>query len=417
MEKLVDIYSERALLAAVFYNPVIIESIDLTEEDFTDMAHRAIFSAMLEVKSEGKEIDEYIIGSKVLGTIAEKALTKIEPVTAANYQYYVENVKECSRKRELAQLGKVIASMTDSSSEEITAYIEEVLEKLQDGETSALRNIQELTAPMIQDIQEKINTRGTLTGLSTGYRSIDYILDGFRPGEFIVIAARPSMGKTALMLSMILRIAKEKNTVGVFSCEMSQRQLMRRAVSTEGRINSRNVSSGFMRVDEINSALDAAQHIHGMSVIIDDTPNIKLNLLKNRARRMKRRGTQIIFVDYLTLIKHPNSTIPMWERVGEISKDMKELARELDIPIVALSQVTRIDEDKMPTLACLRMSGAIEEDADVIMFLWRNRAKCESQEDMTTVIDIAKNREGSTGKAELIFVPQYVTFEEKEYHD
>ena len=264
--------------------------------------------------------------------------------------------------------------------------------------------IKDVLPEVVSRLEEDFKYGGKLRGVSSGYTDIDVLTNGFQGGDLIVIGARPSIGKTALALSMATKVALQKNVmVGFFSCEMASVQLVNRLISGESRVNlrySKKSKEGYF--DKI---VNAADKLYSAAILIDDTANIGLTKLKNKARKMKRLGIKLIFVDYLTLIQHGNQRLQSYEKIGEISKSLKQLARELNISIVVMSQVNRNAEGRMPTLAHLRLSGAIEEDADIIMFLHRKRDGYETE------LNIAKNRNGPTDTIKLIFLPEYIRFE------
>jgi len=258
----------------------------------------------------------------------------------------------------------------------------------------------------VEQIEKAYRTSGELQKVTSGYTQIEKLTNGFQPGDLIILGARPSIGKTSLALNMATRISvKYSVPVGFFSCEMSRQQLVNRIIAAEGKINLAGIRSGVIRESDFSRITGVCAKLYLSQLIIDDTPDISLAQLKSKSRQMKRMGCQIIFVDYLTLIRYGKAQVPRHERVGEISKSLKSLARELEIPIMALSQVGRSAEGRMPTLSDLRQSGEIEEDADLIMLLHRERDQQETR------ICVAKNRNGATDTVSLAFLPQFVCFE------
>jgi replicative DNA helicase len=269
----------------------------------------------------------------------------------------------------------------------------------------------------IEAIEKLYHTKEDYTGIPSGFDSLDKMLSGFQDSEFIVIGARPSVGKTALALSMAANISiHRKIPVGFFTLEMADLALMQRLVASEARINSEALRTGILRPADFKSLTDAAGLIYEAPLYIVDIPNMKLLDLRAMARRMKSQlGIKIIFIDYLTLISAEKADIPRYEQVAEISRSLKALARELDIPVVALSQVTRDSEGKRPTLANLRESGSIEQDADVVMFLHRDRGTEREQNQASNTIEtelvVAKQRNGPVGTIKIAFIPRYTKFE------
>lgn len=408
---LADLQSERMILGAVLDDPSCFESIELADEDFQDAECRLVWAKMRAIIDAGKRPDLTLLGSELPERV--KFLSELNPITAANASYYAERIRECSKRRGIVALMRKAKELIDGPIDAVLEAIEAGLVELQGQDRRDLRMLRDLLDPAMELIQERYKLQGRPPGIETGFRRLDAPLGGLRKGNLVIIGGRPSMGKTALALSMALHMATHDVRVGFFSLEMSAEQLVIRALASIGRINSQSLASGRMTEADFAKILDAGSVLQRAMVVIDDTPNIALALLKNRARRMKRFGVDVVFVDYLTLIRHGDARTPRWERVGDVSKNLKQLARELDIPIVALSQVGRDAEDRMPTLSDLRQSGEVEEDADVVLLMHRDRKAAEDEQDYTTQIDIAKNRHGATQMMELVFLPTYVSFEEK----
>ena len=243
------------------------------------------------------------------------------------------------------------------------------------------------------------------------------MLSGFQPSEFIIIGARPSLGKTSLALSLANRMSiQEGRKVGFFTLEMSRISIMQRIMSMEARIDASRLRKGALRPQDFPRLFDAAGRIYDANMWITDVPNMPLLDIRSQSRRMKKlHGVEIIFIDYLTLIRPEKTDIPRHEQIAEISRSLKALARELDIPIVVLSQVSRDTEGKRPSLNNIRESGSIEQDADVVMFLHRERDPShdnESAQVIQTELIVAKQRNGPIGTVPIAFIPKYAKFEE-----
>ncbi|HPO03724.1 MAG TPA: DnaB-like helicase C-terminal domain-containing protein, partial [Treponemataceae bacterium] len=268
-------------------------------------------------------------------------------------------------------------------------------------------------------IEKLYHTRDAFTGVPSGLIELDQMTSGFQKSELIIIGARPSVGKTALALSMAAHTSiKEKIPTAFFSLEMSDMQLMQRLISSEAKIPSEKIRTGLLKLSDFQSIQDAAGLIYEAPLYIVDMPNMKLLDLRAMARRLRAQfNIEIIFVDYLTLITSENSLIPRHEQIAEISRSLKSLARELNIPVVALSQVKRDAEGKKSNLADLRESGSIEQDADVVMFLHRERVSSKDAGDKEQAIDteliVAKQRNGPIGDVEILFLPRYTKFVSK----
>ena len=280
-----------------------------------------------------------------------------------------------------------------------------------------MHHVKELVGPIIENIEKVYKNKKELVGIPSGLTELDSMTYGFQKSEMIIIGARPSMGKTALALSMIQHIAIEKRIpTAFFSLEMSNVQVMQRLLSQEARLSGDRIRTGSLKLEHFQRLQDAAGRIYLSPLWIDDTPNMKLLELRSTARRLKAQNkVEIIFIDYIGLIQNENSHLPRHEQIGEVSRSLKSLARELKIPVVVLSQVGRQSEGNKPTLADLRDSGSIEQDADVIMFLHRDRVETsgEGEKPLTipTQLLLSKQRNGPTGTANITFIPRYAKFE------
>jgi replicative DNA helicase len=347
-------------------------------------------------------------------------LTSVVP-TAANIEYYAKIVHGCSVRRELLRIaGEIISTAHDESKdgrvivEEAEQRIFEIADKQQ---TSSFKPVREIIPRTIEAIENLYHTKDSYTGVPSGFSDLDKYTSGFQKSELIIIGARPSVGKTALALSMAANMAvNHKIPVGFFTLEMSDMALVQRLVSSEARINSEMLRTGMLSPANFNDLTEAAGRIYEAPLFIDDTPSIKLLDLRAQARRMKsQQKIEALFIDYLTLVGSESRDLPRHEQIAEISRSLKALARELNIPVIALSQVRRESEGKRPNLADLRESGSIEQDADVVIFLHRDRGtEMDNQEQpnvITTELILAKQRNGPVGMLEIAFIPKYTKFE------
>ena len=266
----------------------------------------------------------------------------------------------------------------------------------------------------IEIIDARYKSKNQFTGVPTGFAKLDTYTSGFQNSELIIIGARPSIGKTALALSIIQNIACEKRIpCGFFSLEMPYESIGMRLLAQEARVPMQKIRSGMLKIEDVKKIQDAAGRWFEAPLYTVDTPNMKLIDLRAVARRMvKNQEVKIIFIDYIGLISTEDPTAPVFEQVSLISKSLKALARELQIPIVALCQVARDAEGQEPNLAQLRGSGSIEQDADVVMFLHRDRLKDEVVAQDAKII-LAKQRNGATGDIPIMFLPAYSKFENK----
>jgi replicative DNA helicase len=270
------------------------------------------------------------------------------------------------------------------------------------------------------DIIDRVyKSKKPLTGISTGYEKLDQLTSGFQPDEFIIIGARPSVGKTALALNMAAHIAfHQRQAAAFFSLEMSDIALVQRLISSEAMVQAQNLRSGFLTPGDFKKILDVSGKMYEAPFHIVDMPNMKLLDLRAQARKQRtQQQVEIIFIDYLGLISHENSMMPRYEQISEISRSIKSLARELHIPVVVLCQLNRDAHAEVPTLANLRDSGSIEQDADLVLFLHRESAKKKKEDENPLPSDIiptdcivAKQRNGPIGTVKLVLETKFAKF-------
>jgi replicative DNA helicase len=401
----------------------------LRPERFYSLQNQKIFEAILSLDSRGIRgdivtlIDELRSNGNLEaagGPAYISSLTDTVP-TSANVEYYAKIVFDQYIRRELINLSS--KSISEAHNDTVTSEL--VLEEAQkrifelsdSKQSQNVQHVQNLIGPIIENIEKVYKNKKELVGVPSGLTELDSMTYGFQNSEMIIIGARPSMGKTALALSMIQHIAIEKKIpTAFFSLEMSNVQVMQRLLSQEARLNGEKIRTGTLKIEHFQRLQDAAGRIYVAPLWIDDTPNMKLLELRSTARRLRAQNkVEIIFIDYIGLIQNENSNLPRHEQIGEVSRSLKSLARELKIPIVVLSQVGRQSEGNRPTLADLRDSGSIEQDADVIMFLHRERVEtnAEGEKPLTipTQLLLSKQRNGPTGTAKIVFVPRYTKFE------
>lgn len=397
----------------------------LRPEKFYSLQNQKIFTAMLDLYNEGQQCDILSLKEKLRekgeleaagGAAYISELTDKVP-TSANVEYYAQIVKDQSIRRELIKSASKIVSNSHNDSLDSRSVLEEaqkVIFDLTDASSSQeYKSTKELVNFVVENISKRYTNKNSFTGVESGFHELDQMTAGFQPAEMIIIGARPSIGKTAIALSMIQHIAIEKKVpAAFFSLEMADVQVVTRLVSQVGRIRSDVLRTGFLSSVDFANLQTAASTIYEAPLYIIDTPNMKLLDLRSVARRLRtKEKIEIIFIDYITLIGSENSAVPRHEQVAEISRSLKSLARELNIPIVVLSQVARSAEEKAPTLAELRESGSIEQDADVVMFLHRKRTPDENQETIPTELIVAKQRNGPTGVVKITFVPHFTKYE------
>ncbi|MBU0934680.1 MAG: replicative DNA helicase [Spirochaetes bacterium] len=429
--------AEQASLGALLLDPDAVPHIlrYLRPDDYYINANRNVFSAIISLFEKGQKADLITLADEMrsLGTLDNSGgvayiahLTDIVP-SSANVEYYAKIVSDCSIRRALIKMSAGIKQAAHNDSIETSLMLDEIQENIfkitQNKQTVNYKSVKEIIPETMLQIEKFAKNKSPYTGLPTGYTDLDNMTSGLQDSELIIIGARPSVGKTAFGLNMAANMALRENvSVGFFSAEMSDMSLMYRMLASEARVSSEKIKSGLIKSSDIQKLMEAASRIYEAPLYLVDVPNIKLLDLRSLARRMKsEQNIQILFIDYLGLISHENADMPRWEQISSISRSLKALARELRIPIVALAQLKREAEGKQPSLADLRDSGSIEQDADVILFLHRDREIDKRQDErlpyISTDIYISKQRNGPVGKFSLLFFQNITRFEnlEKEH--
>lgn len=425
-----NIEAEQAVLGALLLNwTAMSEVVSILRPDrFYSLQNQVIYDAMQKLFSKNATgdtislINELTVENKLEqagGAAYIASLTDTVP-SAANIDYYAEMVLDRAARRDLIHISSEIkASSFDlqKKSDEILDSAEQKIFSLAErNETTQVYSAKDIMFKEIELIEARYKSKNQFTGVPTGFAKLDTYTSGFQKSELIIIGARPSIGKTALALSMIQNIACEKRIpCGFFSLEMPYESIGMRLLAQEARVPMGKIRSGMLKVDDVKKIQDAAGRWFEAPLYTVDTPNMKLIDLRAAARRMvKNNKVEIIFIDYIGLISTEDPTAPVFEQVSLISKSLKALARELQIPIVALCQVARDAEGQEPNLAQLRGSGSIEQDADVVMFLHRDRIKDgDSIAAQDAKIILAKQRNGACGDIDIMFLPSFSKFENK----
>jgi replicative DNA helicase len=397
--------------------------------DFYRQAHGRIFESILHLWDRGESIDLITLTNelqtaghldRVGGAAYISSLTTAVP-TSANVEYYAQIVQQTSLRRRLITLAAEITESCFDDTIPTRQVIEEaerrIFELAETNQTQGFQPAKEVVKRTVDAIEKLYHNQDDYTGIPSGFHALDNMTSGFQNSEFIVIGARPSVGKTALALSMAANIAiGRKIPVGIFTLEMSDMALMQRLIASEARIASQVIRTGMLRTSDFANLTNAASRIYDAPMWISDTPGMRLLDLRAQARRMVgQHGVRIIIIDYLTLITNENAELARHEQIADISRSLKSLARELEIPVVALSQVSRDTEGKRPMLSNIRESGSIEQDADVVLFLHRDRNLEKDSTEAVSVIEteliVAKQRNGPVGTIQIAFVPRYTKFE------
>ncbi len=422
--------AEKAVLGAVLLDSeaLMIVMDYLRADDFYRKAHQRIFSTIVELDSNREPLDIITVTDRLKkeqalescgGTSYISELTSSVP-SSANVRYYAEIVQSTSIKRKLirAASGIMDHSYSDiSDHKEVLAEAEKAIFNILEGSQAVggYRSSVDVINETINIIEKLYQAGGDYSGVASGFPELDRLTSGFQPSDFIIIGARPSVGKTAFALTIVSHMTvKKKIPVGFFTLEMAGRSVMQRLLATEARIDLQKIRSGMLKNSDLHSITDAASRLYEAPLFIEDTPNIKLLDLRAQARRMKKNeNVQAIFIDYIGLVEpEVKGNIPRHEQVSEISRSLKSLARELDIPVICLSQVGRQSEGKEPNLADIRESGSIEQDADVVLFIHREKVDQEEHQQITeTDVVVAKQRNGPVGHFKIGFNKRYAKFE------
>lgn len=402
----------------------------LKADDFYRAENRTIFTAILklyqnkispniftlqeELRKSGK-FDE-IGGPRTVLALSEKAHT------TAYSKYYAELIKEKSILRRLIQVGEEIIQEAFEAKKDLNDILDDAEKKIfavtTQGERAEFEHIAPILERSFDRINRAMNDPEGFTGVTTKLTELDKITSGFQKSDLILLAARPSMGKTALALNMAMNAALNDNVVAIFSLEMSKEQLGLRLLSSYSGVNSLSLSTGKMEDDEFNSVVDALEYINKPNLFIDDTAGITVLEVRSKARQIKNEhGLDFIVIDYLQLMQGESGRRSDYNRqqeISEISRNLKGLARELKVPILALSQLSRSVElraDKRPMLSDLRESGSLEQDADIVMFLYREEYYNRETENANIAeLVIAKNRNGPTSIINLQFEKECMRF-------
>ncbi|MGP1586811.1 MAG: replicative DNA helicase [Treponemataceae bacterium] len=427
--------AEQATLGAVLYDWDAIDRVHnfLTPDKFYLFQHQKIYSALLDLYNKGVRGDLVSVQDELSkrgeldscgGTAYISELAGKVP-TSANVEYYAQIVLDQAVRRDLIKTASNLVLYAHDDTKRYTEVLEDaqksIFELTEISSSHTFNPIKDLIPKTMENIARVFSNKNELSGVPSGFPSIDRMTSGFQNSEMIILGARPSIGKTAMALSMLHHIAVEKKIpAAFFSLEMADVQIVQRLLVQQSRIRSDKLRNGFMTHNEYSQLGIAAGALYESPLFIVDAPNMNLLDLRAVARRLKEQyDIKIMFVDYIGLIGGEVGQKD-YERVSEASRSLKSLARELRIPIVVLSQVARSSEGKAPSLAELRDSGSIEQDADVVMFLHRERkATAESgSEAIDTEVHIAKQRNGPTGMVKLAYFPAFTKFENcSDYRD
>ncbi len=434
-----NIEAEQAVLGAMLIDKEAIAKATelLSADDFYREAHRVIFSAMLELYNKNEAVDMVTVTEILkcdnkledIGGIAYITSLANVVLTAANVKYHAEIVAEKSVLRQLVRVSTEIAAMGYEANDDVGTLLDTAESRILEISNRKKKNdftaINDILMDSVQSIESLLQNKGGLTGLPSGFADLDKLTSGLQPSDFIILAARPSMGKTALALNIVQNVALrahkaiggEPRSVAFFSLEMSKEQLVNRMLCAEAGIDSQRLRVGEMHDEDWTHLWDACDTMSRAKIYIDDTAGITAMDMRSRARRLKaEHGLDLIVVDYLQLMQGSgkrNNSGDRQQEVSEISRSLKALARELDVPVLALSQLSRSVESrqvKRPMLSDLRESGSLEQDADIVAFLYREDYYNPDTENKHTELIIAKHRNGPVDTVNLFFQKQFTKF-------
>lgn len=401
----------------------------LTADDFYLKECAYVFNAVKSIVDEGEQIDATVVSNRLMEMNAPAEIASGEFLrnlcmyasTSAIIEQHIGIVKKKSLLRKMIKLSQDIENKCYSDSGEADDILEEaekkVFEITNSRSTSDYVPIRQIVKDAIEKIGIAAKTDGVVTGVATGFTDLDYKTAGLQPSDLILIAARPSMGKTAFVLNIAEHICfRENKGVVIFSLEMSREQLINRLLSLESHVDSKSIRNGNLTPKDWEGLIEGASTIGESKLIIDDTPGITIGELRSKCRKYKaeNRDLSVIMIDYLQLMSGSGRSDSRQQEISDISRALKSLARELNVPVVALSQLSRAvekREDHRPMLSDLRESGAIEQDADVVMFLYRDDYyNPDTEKKNIAEVIIAKQRNGPIGTTELVWISDLTKF-------
>ena len=406
----------------------------ISGSDFYQTVYGVLFDAMTELFNEGRPVDLVTLQERLKEKNVPPEISSMEYIrelleavpTSANVKYYAEIVQEKSVLRRLIKMNEEIADSCYLGQEPMEALLEgaekKIFELTQKRNVKEYTPIKEVVLNALDKIEKASRAKGNVTGIPTGFIDLDYKLSGLQPSDLVLVAARPSMGKTAFVLNIAQHVAFRQNKcVAIFSLEMSKEQLVNRLFALEAHVDAQLIRSGNLKDTDWEKLIEGAGIIGKSDLIIDDTSGISVSELRSKCRKYKmERGLDLIIIDYLQLMSGSTGrrNESRQQEISEISRALKGIARELDVPVIALSQLSRAVEqrpNKRPMLSDLRESGAIEQDADVVMFIYRDDYYNKDTEHVNEAeIIIAKQRNGPIGTVTLTWLPQYTKFANSE---
>lgn len=426
-----NIEAEQAVLGAIFLEPsaFITASEILTADDFYRNAHQKIFQVFAKLNDAGKAVDLVTVAEELsatrqledVGGLSYLSELAASVPTAANIAYYAGIVAEKALLRRLIRTATHIAQEGYTREDDVDELLDEaersIMEVAQRKNAGDFKHIKDVLVSTYDNIEMLHNRKGDVTGIPTGFYELDRMTAGFQRNDLIIVAARPSVGKTAFALNIAQNVGtKTGENVAIFSLEMGAEQLVMRMLCAEGNIDAQRLRTGALTDEDWRKLTMAMGSLSNSGIYIDDTPGVRVTEIRSKCRRLKQEhGLGMVVIDYLQLIQgSAHSRENRQQEVSEISRSLKALARELEVPVIALSQLSRSVEqrqDKRPMMSDIRESGSIEQDADIVAFLYREDYYEQDTENKNIIeIIIAKQRNGPVGTVQLAFVKEYNKF-------
>ena len=424
--------AERAVIGSMLMDKeaILVGSETLQAEDFYQHQYGVMFESMVELFNEGKPVDLVTLQNKLREMETSPELSSQEFLTelmlsvptSANIKYYADIVHDKALERRLIQATEKVANTCYLDNQPIEDILDtaekDIFDVLQQRSSSEFEPIGQVVLRTLDEISRASKQEGHITGLETGFRDLDFKTAGLQKSDLILIAARPAMGKTAFVLNLVEHIAlHSEGTIAMFSLEMSKEQLVKRILSMNSKVDSQKIRTGNLEDEDWVKLVDSVRRIGNTNLVIDDTSGITASELRTKCRKLKlSKGLDLVIIDYLQLMTGSGKRKgdSRQQEISDISRSLKVMARELNVPVIALSQLSRAVEqrpDKRPMLSDLRESGAIEQDADMVMFLYRDEYYNPDTEDKGVAeVIIAKQRSGPTGKVKLAWLSNLTKF-------
>lgn len=432
-----NVEAERAVIGAMMLNAdaIMVCSELLTSDEFYQQQYGIIFDALVEMYKDGVGADLVTLQNKLREKEVTPELYSVEYLgellasvpTSANVKFYAEIVHEKAVLRRLIRVSEQVTKDCYMDSQPLEDILEDteksVFDVIQQRGGSEFEPIRDVVLRTLDSIEKAAKQKGNITGLETGFRDLDAKTAGLQKSDLILIAARPAMGKTAFVLNIAEYVALHSNsTIALFSLEMSKEQLVKRMLAMNSMVDSQKIRTGDLEDDDWDKLVGSVRKIGNSNLVIDDTSGITASELRSKCRKLKiEQGLDLVIIDYLQLMTGAGKrkSDSRQQEISDISRSLKVMARELNVPVIALSQLSRAVEsrpDKRPMLSDLRESGAIEQDADIVMFIYRDEYyNPDSEKKGVAEVIVAKQRSGPTGLVELAWLSQYTKFGNLEY--